>query len=111
MAPGSYEAQAEFLQEGRKVGEAKAKFIVEELSLEDRATSFNPALLAKMAEASGGEFYRPEEAGRFAEDFKPQREELSEKKEWELAHQPVFLIGMILFFGTEWYLRRRWQLL
>ncbi|HLG93894.1 MAG TPA: hypothetical protein VI546_03565, partial [candidate division Zixibacteria bacterium] len=111
IAPGSYEAQAEFSQSGKKVGEAKLKFIVEELSLEDQAPSYNPTLLEKIAAASGGEFYRPEEAGNFAEDFRPQREELSEKKEWELAHQPVFLIGMILFLGTEWYLRRRWQLL
>jgi hypothetical protein len=109
--PGSYEARAEFSQSGKKVGESKAKFIVEELSLEDQAVSYNPTLLAKMAEVSGGEFYRPEEAGNFSQDFSPQREELSEKREWELAHQPVFLVGMILFLGTEWYLRRRWQLL
>ena len=64
-----------------------------------------------MAAASGGFFYRPEEVERFAQDFSPQREELSEKKEWELAHQPLFLVGMILFLGAEWYLRRRWQLL
>jgi len=111
IAAGSYEAKAEFSQAGKKVGLAKSKFIVEELSLEDRGVSFNPTLLEKMATASGGVFYRPEEAGRFARDFSPQREELSEKKEWELAHQPLFLAGMILFLGSEWYLRRRWQLL
>ncbi|HXF48649.1 MAG TPA: vWA domain-containing protein [Verrucomicrobiae bacterium] len=111
IAPGAYEAQAEFFQSRKRAGEAKAKFIVEELSLEDQAVSYNPTLLAKMAEVSGGGFYRPEEAGNFLQDFSPQREELSEKREWELAHQPVFLLGMILFLGTEWYLRRRWQLL
>lgn len=111
IAPGSYEVNAEFAQGGKKVGAAKSKFIVEELSLEDQTASYNPTLLEKMATASGGEFYRPEEAERFAEDFSPQREELSEKKEWELAHQPLFLIGMIFFLVTEWYLRRRWQLL
>ncbi len=111
VAPGSYEAKAEFSRAGKKAGEAKSKFIVEELSLEDQAVSYNPTLLQKMADVSGGESYRPEEAGKFAQDFRPQREELSEKKEWELAHQPLFLIGMILFLGTEWYLRRRWQLL
>lgn len=111
IAPGSYEAKAEFSQAGKKAGEAKARFIVEELSLEDRGVSFNPTLLEKMAAASGGVFYRPEEAGRFGQDFNPQREELSEKREWELAHQPLFLAGMILFLGAEWYLRRRWQLL
>jgi len=110
-APGSYEATAEFFQGGRKVGTAKTKLMVEELSLEDQAVSYNPTLLEKMADVSGGEFYRPEEAGQFARDFSLQREELSEKKEWELAHQPVFLAGMILFLGAEWFLRRRWQLL
>ncbi|MGH8003197.1 MAG: hypothetical protein ACRECJ_00520 [Limisphaerales bacterium] len=111
ITPGSYEAKAEFSRAGKKVGEAKSKFIAEEFSLEDQTVSYNPTLLEKMASASGGEFYRPEEAGQFAQDFSPQREELSEKKEWELAHQPLFLMGMILFLGTEWYLRRRWQLL
>ncbi len=111
IAPGSYEIYAEFAQGGKKAGAAKSKFIVEELSLEDQAASYNPTLLEKMASVSGGEFYRPEEAERFAEDFSPQREELSEKKEWELAHQPLFLIGMIFFLVSEWYLRRRWQLL
>lgn len=111
LAPGSYEATAEFSRGGKKAGEAKCKIAVEELSLEDQSVSYNPTVLQKMASVSGGEFYRPEETFHFAADFKPQREELSEKKEWELAHQPIFLIGMILFFGAEWYLRRRWQLL
>ncbi len=111
IAPGNYEVKAVFNRAGKKAGEARTKFVLEELSLEDQAVSFNPTLLEKMATASGGAFYRPEEAGRFVRDFNPQREELSEKKEWELAHQPLFLVGMILFLGTEWYLRRRWQLL
>ncbi|MCI0330455.1 MAG: VWA domain-containing protein [candidate division Zixibacteria bacterium] len=110
-APGSYQAVANFFQDKKKVGEAKSKFMVEELSLEDQTVSFNPTLLEKMAAASGGTFYRPEEVERFARDFNPQKEERPEKREWELAHQPVFLVGMILFLGAEWYLRRRWQLL
>ncbi len=111
IAPGTYEVRGEFWQAGKKVGEAKSKFTIEESSLEDQAVSFNPTLLEKMAGASGGAFYRAETAGRFAQDFSPQREELSEKREWELAHQPLFLAGMILCLGAEWYLRRRWQLL
>ena len=111
IAPGSYEASAEFFQGRKKVGEAKSKLTVEELSLEDQAASYNPTLLAKMAAASGGAFYRPGEEEKFIRDFSPHKEELSEKKEWELAHQPLFLIGMILFLGSEWFLRRRWQLL
>jgi hypothetical protein len=111
IAPGNYEVKAVFAQAGKKEGEARTKFVVEEFSLEDQSASYNPTLLEKMASASGGVFYRPEETERFAREFSPQREELSEKKEWELAHQPLFLVGMILFLGTEWYLRRRWQLL
>jgi hypothetical protein len=108
---GNYTATAVFKQQGRKIGEAKERFTVEELSLEDRSVSYNPTLLQRIASASGGSFYRPEEVGRFAREFAPQIEERSEKKEWELAHQPVFLLGMIFFLGAEWYLRRRWQLL
>lgn len=111
VVPGDYEVKAVFTQAGMKAGEARTKFVVEEFALEDQSSSYNPTLLEKMAAASGGVFYRPEEARRFAQDFSPQREELSEKREWELAHQPLFLIGMILFLGAEWYLRRRWQLL
>ncbi len=111
IRPGTYTAVATFKQEGKKMGEARTRFTVEELSLEDRSVSYNPTLLRGIAAASGGLFYRPEEVGRFLRDFAPQAEERSEKKEWELAHQPIFLFGMILFLGTEWYLRRRWQLL
>lgn len=111
IPPGSYTAVATFKQEGKKIGEAKTRFTIEELSLEDRSVSYNPTLLQGIASASGGAFYRPEQVGQFLRDFAPQAEERSEKKEWELAHQPIFLFGMILFLGAEWFLRRRWQLL
>lgn len=111
IEPGNYTAVAVFSQDDKKAGEAEARFTIEELSLEDRSVSFNATLLERIASATGGAFYRPGEAGRFAKDFNPQKEERSEKKEWELAHQPLLLLGMILFLGGEWYLRRRWQLL
>jgi len=111
IQPGTYTAVAAFLENGKKIGEAIARFTVEELSLEDRSVSFNATLLEKIAAVSGGTFYRLDEIERFARDFNPQKEEWSRKKEWELAHQPFLLVGMILFLAAEWYLRRRWQLL
>jgi uncharacterized membrane protein len=65
------------------------------------------ALLRQVAEETGGEYYRPEDALRIAEDIVYSPAGSTVVKKNDLWDMPLVLITLLLALGGEWILRRR----
>jgi hypothetical protein len=102
-------------------------FRVTEPKFEFGDTALNISLLEKMAETSGGAFYREEDlykmlqpsAAPGADQATPQSVpsglggatiKVPSPQEVELAFSPLYYSLMILVTTVEWLLRKRWQL-
>jgi hypothetical protein len=94
-----------------KIGERRGKFTVEQFFLEFQQTAGNIKLMHQLANRTGGKFYHPAE---FIQKFPQTKFEsrtqysTSEHFLWDYI---FWLFLLILLFGTEWFLRKRWGLL
>ena len=123
MGNGRYISEVEGLTSGDKFYQAKAiiegknsasdngRFFIGETPIEFLQTSMNEKLLSEISNLSGGKFYYPDNISTIFEDinsnsnFKRIAKTLVTRDElWE---NPIFLILSILFFSTEWFIRKR----
>ena len=106
---GTYQVRASASLEGRPLGDSQASAAVMPPVLELSDPAPNPALLAEIAKASGGQSLRARNADPAALAFKPDRAappSVAERREKIWNAPPFFLLatGCLL---AEWYLRRR----
>ena len=103
-------------------------FRVTEPRFEFSDTALNVALLKKMAETSGGAFYREEDlykmlepagtppspnatgADKIPNGLRGATIKVPSPEEVELVYSPLYYGLMILVATTEWILRKRWRL-
>lgn len=115
LREGEYVYRAVSLINGDTLATTSGRFSVGEQSMEFAETTLNKALLQQIASKSGGTYA---DASRFDSlvqrilsrpDMKPQ--ERIRTSEFELWNLPAFLSVIVLLFGTEWFLRKRWGML
>ena len=112
---GIFEATLNNLREGQYAiepaeggeQEVVAKFAVEAASVEFRESALQVETLKNIAEASGGKFARPDALPEFLEALKSNSSVVRRKIKLELWDLPLAYILVILWAGTEWYLRRQ----
>ncbi len=68
----------------------------------------NRELLEKLAEQTGGRYYRPEEVGRLSEEISFSEAGITVRETHDLWNLPAVLLGLLLLKAAEWFLRRKW---
>ncbi len=105
--PGKYTAMAKFPDGSNQV----ARFIVFDDNLEQTEVATDAGFLRKLAETSGGRLLQPSDIGKLLTELQNEKAEATPTRKltsvWDRAWV-FWLIG--LFFGMDWYLRRRWGL-
>lgn len=118
--PGRYRAVSPALREGEyEVGvsvegfseletKARASFAVEPRKSTELANlSCDEELLKAMAAASGGTYFREEEAGRLAGLLKPLSDGRIVVTETRLAESYWWFVPVVLLLTVEWFVRKR----
>ena len=98
-------------KDGNFIGERNGKFTVEPFYLEYQQTVGNVELLHQLANRTGGKFYNPAEfIKKFPKTSFESRTQYSSTEHflWDYIY---WLFLLIILFGSEWFLRKRWGLL
>jgi uncharacterized membrane protein len=107
---GWYEAKVDAARDGKTVGAAVAHL----RAVADDAEYFDAAmhapLLQRIADDTGGRFYKADAVSTLADDLKYSGRGVTAVEERDLWHMPVLLIALVLLVCTEWGLRRYWRL-
>lgn len=116
--PGDYAVELTASQDNRKLGTARAEFLVFDRDVELSNPAADPdqmAALAAWTRAEGGRPLAPEELPQQIEEIKnrPKDYEVRQTK-WQLASTAAdawlffgLLVGLL---GTDWFLRKKWGL-
>ena len=67
-------------------------------------------LLQRIAQETGGRFYKADAIGSLAEDVKYSGRGVTAVEERELWHMPILLLALLVLTCVEWGLRRHWRL-
>jgi hypothetical protein len=96
---------------GRTLGSDDGRFNVGDFNVELAETRMRSDILRPLAERTGGKFYTPENAANVLKDIynnpRFQTREVTNKKDFELWNSWPLLLLAILFFATEWFIRKR----
>jgi hypothetical protein len=90
--------------------ETVLEFAVVEPRFEFGDTAMNEALLRQMAELSGGAFFREENVNALPDAVRAKSETIKTTVDAELWSSPLYFLLLAALAGTEWALRKRWQL-
>jgi len=86
----------------------RAEFQVVTVPMEDRETAMQADIVKQIAEITGGKSMALVDLAKFPEQLEPEGELLSEvRSEKDLWDAPLLFLLLVMFAGTEWYLRRR----
>ena len=84
------------------------QFRVQTIPLEKRITSAQPDVAAQVAQRSGGKRLALTELGTLAGELgEPEVTTRVAKLQKELWDAPLLFLLLVAFAGTEWFLRRR----
>jgi len=104
---GKYQATAKFPNGSTQT----ARFMVFDENVEQTEVATDTNYLRRLCESSGGRLLRPEELTKFIAELKASEVDTPPvtrlRTVWDKAWY-FWLIG--LFFGADWFLRRRWGL-
>lgn len=75
---------------------------------EDFHVEQNRELLQKLAEETGGHYYRPDEVARLADDVAYSEAGISVRETRELWNMPAVFLLILGLRGADWMLRRKW---
>jgi hypothetical protein len=87
--------------------EAAVHFLVTESYDEFVNPVMDAALLRKLADASGGQFYTTQTAHRLMQAVKQLQNTYTATVEKDIWHTPIVLFLLIVFFSLEWLIRRQ----
>ena len=116
--PGDYAVEMTASQDARKLGSARAEFLVFDRDVELSNPAADPEQmkdLAALTQNDGGKALAPEDLPKLIDDIRnrPQEYEVHQTK-WQLASTAAdawlffgLLIGLL---GTDWFLRKKWGL-
>jgi uncharacterized membrane protein len=107
---GWYEAKVDATRGGKPAGSG----VTHLRAVPDDAEYFDAAmqapLLERIADETGGRFYRADAIASLPEDLKYSGRGVTSVEERELWHMPVLLVALVALTCTEWGLRRHWRL-
>jgi hypothetical protein len=111
LPPGAYLFKGEARQDGILLGTSSGGLEVENTSLEDEDLKPDKELLQQIALLSGGEYSEPENFSSLLKRLNLEKRVSLKTREIPLWTQPFLLLLFILFLSTEWFFRKRFQLL
>jgi uncharacterized membrane protein len=107
---GWYEARLEATRGGKSVGTSVTHVRAAPEDAEYFDAAMHAALLQRIAQETGGRFYRADAIGSLADDVKYSGRGVTAVEERELWHMPILLLALLTLTCAEWALRRRWRL-
>jgi hypothetical protein len=108
---GDYDYEGEASQNDIVFGKDKGKFAVEDFSIELLNTAMNEKLLKNIATETGGRFCQASEFKDIVNDMNFPPRISDEKKEIELWNKTLLLFIFAGLLTTEWFIRKRHDLL
>ncbi|MBI4876377.1 MAG: hypothetical protein HY822_17210 [Acidobacteria bacterium] len=106
--PGSYVVEVVARRGADESGRDVFTFRREDGVAEDFRTSQNRELLERLAEQTGGRYYRPGEFERLTREIVYSEAGISVRETKELWDMPAVFLLLLLLAGGEWLLRRKW---
>ncbi len=111
LAAGDYTYSGEAKLDGKTLGSDGGRFNVGDYSPEFAEPRMRSDILRSLAEQTGGKFYTPETAGLLMNDIEASSnfhaKKIEEKKDYEGRNMWQLLILAVMFFSTEWFIRKR----
>ena len=108
---GSYTYQISAKKGEQPAGQIQGRFVIDQLELELQDTKANPTLMREIAAAAGGKSWSVKEALEEISRFRLQEQVQILSIEHILWNQWYWLLLLVLFLSSEWFLRKRWGLL
>ena len=68
----------------------------------------NRDLLQKLAQETGGHYYKPDDAGRLPQEISYSEAGITSREMKDLWNMPVIFLLLLALRSSEWFLRRRW---
>jgi len=87
-----------------------AEFAVAAAPLEQLERAAQEEALQKMAEVSGGRYFRVRDLPKFVETIAGEERTAPVRRERELWDLPVVFLAVLALLGLEWFLRRKYDL-
>ena len=75
---------------------------------ENFKTGQNRELLEKLADQTGGRYYRPDTASQLTSDISYSEAGITTRETRDLWDMPILFLLLILLRAAEWLVRRRW---
>ncbi len=107
LPPGRYRYEGKAASRGKPLGTVEGVFAVDSLGTEMERLEADPELLARLAEAAGGRFWRPDSLAGMRDAFRSIAQADEERVQLALWDSPWMFIAFVLFASVEWFLRRR----
>jgi hypothetical protein len=110
--PGDYTVAVVAMRGGQRIGAAQARFLVYEQDLELENPAADPALLASLANLTGGRALAPEQLPKFLDELRKQPLALDIETETKATPWDTwpFMLALVGLMTGEWALRKRWGL-
>jgi uncharacterized membrane protein len=106
--PGSYLAEIVATRGAEEVGRDVVMFRREDGVAENFHAEQNRELLEKLAQQTGGRYYRPDQVNKLAEDVAYSEAGITVRETRDLWDMPVVFLAALALRAGEWLLRRRW---
>lgn len=111
-APGDYTLTITARRGGEPLGTAKSRFLVFDQDLEMEYPAADPGTMDMLARRTGGQSLPPEQLGSLLARLRklPQQLEIERETKTNLWDNWPFFAVLCGLLSTEWYLRKRWNL-
>jgi len=110
VSPGDYAVVASEVIASGSGSAGTASFSVIPVSVELINASRDAALLAEIARLSGGAYLEGSELGALVTRLNLREQRVERRDVREIRGDVLILIGIVVFLGTEWVLRKAWGL-
>lgn len=106
--PGAYLAEIVAFRGAEEAGRDTVAFRREDGVAENFRAEQNRELLEKLAEQTGGAYYRPERARRLLDEIVYSEAGITVQETKQLWNLPAVFLALLALKSAEWFLRRRW---
>jgi hypothetical protein len=106
--PGSYLAEVVVKRGNEEIGRDVFTFRREDGVAENFRAEQNRELLEKVSAQTGGNYYRPDEARRLADEISYSEAGITVRETRDLWNLPIVFLLVLALKSAEWLLRRKW---
>jgi hypothetical protein len=106
--PGSYLAEILVKRGEEEVGRDVLMFRREDGVAENFRAEQNRELLEKLAEQTGGNYYKPAALSRLPEEISYSEAGITVRETRDLWDMPIVFLLILLLSASQWLLRRKW---